>query len=373
MINFDTTPSHAFVTKRFRFYAFLSFFTLFYAFLSVFVAQPSFSVENTVDKAAEERKKKAEIRRITKKLNKVDSQIEKADQELLRVSRQMNSIASEIKDLNDQENQIRQNIQAQVNAKAETAKTALRIERMPLDSLIFLDTVRDAYQREGIIKKGRESLFLEMKSLRQEVAELENVLQKRAEKLLKMQEASNRQLSVKERLSKSYKKQLKLLKINDFTKSEMLDRAHEMKQKATLAEMLRLQKILDETLMPKARNSAEKAVIQGVLLEDFNEKNELGVRSHGIKVFLTPASDVFALKDGRVIFSDSFGVYEHVVILEHADGANSLYSGLNGSHVAVGDFVHVGKSIGQMANSEKPELYIEVRKNDKPVNPRKWL
>ncbi|MFT7144228.1 MAG: septal ring factor EnvC (AmiA/AmiB activator), partial [bacterium] len=75
----------------------------------------------------------------------------------------------------------------------------------------------------------------------------------------------------------------------------------------------------------------------------------------------------------RVIYSDRFREYGYIVILEHADGSNSLYSGMGKSDKKLGNFIYAGKKIGLMPNNSKPQLYLEIRQNGKTVNPSKYL
>jgi murein DD-endopeptidase MepM/ murein hydrolase activator NlpD len=64
------------------------------------------------------------------------------------------------------------------------------------------------------------------------------------------------------------------------------------------------------------------------------------------------------------------------VILEHGHGINTRFGHLSGFAVASGQHVHRGEVIGYVGASGRstgPHLHYEVRINDTPVNPYKYL
>ena len=82
---------------------------------------------------------------------------------------------------------------------------------------------------------------------------------------------------------------------------------------------------------------------------------------------------VIAPYAGRVEFSGAFKNYDNVVILNVGDGYFVLLTGLDELHVDAGDTVRRGEPVGKLPNKADAELYIELRKNGSPVNPKPWL
>ena len=87
-------------------------------------------------------------------------------------------------------------------------------------------------------------------------------------------------------------------------------------------------------------------------------------------------SPVQAVYHGRVVFADWLDGMGLLTIIDHGGGFMSLY-GHNqdllkdvGDPVAPGDVIaHVGDSGGQNSAG----LYFEIRKDGKPVDPRRWV
>ena len=82
---------------------------------------------------------------------------------------------------------------------------------------------------------------------------------------------------------------------------------------------------------------------------------------------------VIAPYAGRVEFSGPFKNYDNVVILNVGDGYFVLLTGLNELYIDAGDTVRRGEPVGRLPSQKGAELYIELRKNGSPVNPKPWL
>ena len=65
-----------------------------------------------------------------------------------------------------------------------------------------------------------------------------------------------------------------------------------------------------------------------------------------------------------------------LTIVDHGDGYMSLYGHNERLYKAVGERVAAGDAIasaGDSGGSSRPELYFEIRKGGKPVDPRPWF
>ncbi len=85
------------------------------------------------------------------------------------------------------------------------------------------------------------------------------------------------------------------------------------------------------------------------------------------------SGQVIAPYAGRVEFSGPFKNYENVIILNVGDGYFVLLTGLNDLYVDAGDTIRRGEPVGKLPSQKGPELYIELRRNGSPVNPKPWL
>ncbi len=87
-------------------------------------------------------------------------------------------------------------------------------------------------------------------------------------------------------------------------------------------------------------------------------------------------SPVIAPADGAVTFADFLGGYGRAVMVDHGHGITTRYGHLSSFAVAAGQYIHRGDTIGYVGLSGRstgPHLHYEVRINDAPVNPYKYL
>lgn len=91
--------------------------------------------------------------------------------------------------------------------------------------------------------------------------------------------------------------------------------------------------------------------------------------------FQAPAgTPVRAAAAGRVAFSDRYGSYGRLVVLDHGSNYFTAYGGLGQLDVQVGDDVSPYARLGTISGeSGDPALLFEVRKGTRAVAPRPWL
>jgi septal ring factor EnvC (AmiA/AmiB activator) len=79
--------------------------------------------------------------------------------------------------------------------------------------------------------------------------------------------------------------------------------------------------------------------------------------------------------DGQVAFSGPFRGYGQILIIDHGEGYHTLLVGLSRIDGGEGQKVVAGEPVGLMGNSDsgRPALYVELRRNGRPINPLPWL
>jgi septal ring factor EnvC (AmiA/AmiB activator) len=83
---------------------------------------------------------------------------------------------------------------------------------------------------------------------------------------------------------------------------------------------------------------------------------------------------VRAAAAGRVAFSDRYGSYGRLLILDHGNGYYTVYGGLGSVEVRVGDDLSRQARIGSIGTDFAPSaLFFEVRKGTRTLEPRSWL
>lgn len=133
--------------------------------------------------------------------------------------------------------------------------------------------------------------------------------------------------------------------------------------------------VAPEQRMPfSANRGAMPTPVQGRLMAQFGELNELGIRARGVSIEARPSAQVVAPHDGHVVFAGTFRSYGRLLIIAHGEGYHTLLAGLDRIDCEVGQWVLAGEPVGQMSDREKkPVLYVEVRREGEPVNPLAWL
>jgi septal ring factor EnvC (AmiA/AmiB activator) len=120
--------------------------------------------------------------------------------------------------------------------------------------------------------------------------------------------------------------------------------------------------------------------VQGKIVERFgkqrNAKFATVTMNNGLKIAARPGTDVRAVFPGTVLFSQWFKGYGNLIILDHGNRVFSLYGNLKSPGVAVGDHIAAGQAIAGVGESEDAQsgyLYFEIRNDNKPEDPQKWL
>jgi murein DD-endopeptidase MepM/ murein hydrolase activator NlpD len=120
--------------------------------------------------------------------------------------------------------------------------------------------------------------------------------------------------------------------------------------------------------------------VDGQVTGSFGERidpfNGEGAFHRGVDISSPVGTQIFAPADGVVIFADVVGGYGRAVQLDHGNGISTRYGHLSGFAVTAGQTVHRGDVIGYVGDSGRstgPHLHYEVRINDTPVNPYKYL
>ena len=97
---------------------------------------------------------------------------------------------------------------------------------------------------------------------------------------------------------------------------------------------------------------------------------------NGIVFATTSFSPVKATADGIVEYAGADEAYENLVVLDHGNGIKTRYGNISIPQIEVGDIVYQGYIIAEVANTGRttgPQLYYEIRLNDIPQNPIKYI
>ena len=120
--------------------------------------------------------------------------------------------------------------------------------------------------------------------------------------------------------------------------------------------------------------------VEGAITGSFGERidpfNGEGAFHRGVDISANYGQPVIAPADGVVAFADFMGGYGRAIELDHGHGMTTRYGHLASYAVVPGQYVRRGDTIGFVGSSGRstaPHLHYEVRINDTPVNPHKFL
>lgn len=112
---------------------------------------------------------------------------------------------------------------------------------------------------------------------------------------------------------------------------------------------------------------------RGPVVTAYGEQMSKGVTSKGIIIKTRSQAQVISPYDGTVIFAGPFRGYGNLIIIEHGQGYLSLLAGLEEVDCELGQMLLAGEPVGQMPESGDARLYVELRKDNHPVNPLTWI
>jgi len=120
--------------------------------------------------------------------------------------------------------------------------------------------------------------------------------------------------------------------------------------------------------------------VEGSVTSSFGERsdpfNGEGAFHAGLDISAPKGTVVRATGDGLVDSAAQVSGYGREVIIDHGHGVHTVYGHLSGMIVLAGQHVVRGQIIGyvgQTGRSTGPHLHYEVRINNVPVNPHKYL
>ena len=118
---------------------------------------------------------------------------------------------------------------------------------------------------------------------------------------------------------------------------------------------------------------------QGKRVISFGEKMPSGSASKGLVMETRHGAQITAPCDGWVLYASEFRSYGQLLIINGGNGYHVVLAGLSQIDVQLGQFVLAGEPIGTMSAAPKgkaqdnaPVLYVEFRKEGRPVDPEPW-
>lgn len=115
--------------------------------------------------------------------------------------------------------------------------------------------------------------------------------------------------------------------------------------------------------------------VQGRLVAGFGKASEPGGPKEGLTWRASPGAPVLAPAAGIVEYAGPLKDYGVILILRTGGAYHLVLTGLGTAEAVVGTTVAAGEPVGRMAEDAgpAPSLYLEVRKGDEPVDPKRFF
>ncbi|MBI3437189.1 MAG: peptidoglycan DD-metalloendopeptidase family protein [Proteobacteria bacterium] len=113
----------------------------------------------------------------------------------------------------------------------------------------------------------------------------------------------------------------------------------------------------------------------GSVVRQFGARDRNGPASQGAVLQTRSGAQVVSPGSGQVAYAGLFRSYGQVLILNLEGGYVLVLTGMDSVNARVGESVQAGQPVGEMPSSatQPPELYVEVRRQGRPIDPGRWL
>jgi septal ring factor EnvC (AmiA/AmiB activator) len=113
--------------------------------------------------------------------------------------------------------------------------------------------------------------------------------------------------------------------------------------------------------------------VRGRVTEGFGPRLDPRYRTevphNGVDLEIAPGAEVKTVFPGKVLYAAPFQGYGQTVIVLHAGRVFTLYAGLSALRVAKEDMLSLGDVVGLASD----KLYFEIRVENRPEDPLRWL
>ena len=351
----------------------------------------SASLQDVTDKIKQQKKK---LKQVEKEESEVINRLNEIEKQLLQESRDYDTIAQEIKQLQDDIHATRtrmQTLEQDSGQQEEVVQQRLNALykyyrrsglRILLSSRSYNDLVRTE-QALGLIVQRDHALLSRSLARLERQRRFESELQTR-----KLQLIAARDRIVVKRSQIQNTQQQRSTHLNKIQREKSLQRKA-LKELETYSK--KLQKVID-TLPGKKKKYTSSGVrfskrrgklafpVKGKITSRFGRTEHPELKTYtyqkGITIKAPVGKPVKAVHDGRVIFADWFKGYGLMIIVDHGEHYYSLSAHASQLFKKVDDVVFAGETIAEVGDTNSLKgagLYFEIRLHGKPQNPLKWL
>ena len=322
----------------------------------------------------------AQIKQTEQQNKKLEAQVKSSQRDVEQTKKKLVRAADQVSTLEEQRNAVARKI-AELDTKIESLDRSITANRGRIADaaagVLFVashptfntDDMHDYVLTSAVLSGAAVRFDAEMERAAAQIKELAEVRAARAVEKEKLDRTAKKYAAEKSQLDK-------LLRTRSAQNEKLKNQQMAVQKK--LRELSARAKNISELsagvgssqMSGDARFSRRKlnVPVRGRLVVRYGEKTALGLNSDGWRIRTRGDALVMAPADGVVKFADSFRGFGKVVIMSHKNGYNTVLTNLGQIDALVGQEVLAGEPIGRMS-AEKPEMYLEVRRGNKAVNP----
>ncbi|MGH8317143.1 MAG: murein hydrolase activator EnvC family protein [Steroidobacteraceae bacterium] len=328
----------------------------------------------------------AERDRLTRQLRATEKSVSQAQAALENVRQQREASAAQRAQLEVQKRKREADLASDRSALAGQLRAAYLIGREePLKLLLNQGDPAQAGRMFVYYSYFGRARALEIQAIEadlERIGQLDNQLQAQDAQLASLQQAQQTQVSSLEQARSQRLQVLASISAETQTRAERLARLR--RQQSGLESLLaRLRQATASLPLENSGNSPFARLrgrlprpVAGRIIEGFGEDRAGGLKWQGDLFATQRDAPVHAVSQGRVIYADWLAGLGLLIIIDHGDGYMSLYGHNDRLYASVGQHVAADQTIaeaGDSGGSARPELYFEIRRQGKPLDPRRWL
>ncbi len=324
-------------------------------------------IQNQIKQTEQQNKKlEQQLQTAAKDVEKTKKELVKTADKVSNLEEQRSALSKRIAELDKQRDKISAELAQSYNGISDSAASILFIASNPnFDS----KTMHDYVLTSVILTAAADRFDNQIMDATKKMQELDTIRDTRIIEKEKLDRSAKKYSSEKDALDKLLKTrsaQNEKLKNQQIALQDKLKKlSARAKNISELSAGVGSSEMSSETRFSKRKLNTP---VHGKLVVRYGEKTALGLKSDGWRIHTHGDALVMAPADGVVKFADSFRGFGKVIIMSHKNGYNTVMTNMGSIDALVGQEVLAGEPIGRM-NANRPEMYLEVRRGDKSVDP----
>jgi septal ring factor EnvC (AmiA/AmiB activator) len=338
------------------------------------VALPAFGANTELTKIQNQIKQtELQNKKIEQQLQTSNKDVEKTKKQLVKTASQVSTLeeqrsalAKRIAELDKQRDKINAELSKSHDGITDATASILFIAQNPS---FDAQTMHDYVLTSVLLSSAADEFDTQIMSATKKLKELEKIRDERAIEKEKLDRSAKKYTNEKNALDKLLKTRSaqneKLKNQQQALQNKLKKLSAQAKNISELSAGVGSSEMSADTKFSKRKLNTP---VRGKLVVRYGEKTALGLKSDGWRIHTRGNALVMAPADGTVKFADSFRGFGKVVIMSHKNGYNTVMTNMGSIDAIVGQEVLAGEPIGRM-NENRPEMYLEVRRGDKSVDP----